>query len=149
MKDVAQQTRTFQTVNLIPEIVINGCLEEDDLWIEHRPGVRFRPVAFNVSQGGWTNILRMSPGTQMPRHYHTAPVHGFTLQGEWRYLERAWRAPYRFCRRCQPGTAAPVPDDSGGDRHVCRGVAGGRHHVGLKAGFLFKGGDEALGFLGR
>ncbi len=93
MKDVAATARSFSSVNLIDEIVINDCLEENEYWIEHRAGVRFRPVAFNVSQGGWTNILRMTPGTQMPRHYHTGPVHGFTLQGSWRYLEHDWTAP--------------------------------------------------------
>ncbi len=93
MKDVAEQPRMFNTVNMVDEVVINDCLEQNDFWIEHRPGVRFRPIAFNVSQGGWTNILRMAPGTQMPRHYHTSPVHGFTLQGEWRYLEHDWTAP--------------------------------------------------------
>jgi len=33
----------------------------------------------------------------------------------------------------------------GGDRHLGRGVAGGRHHVDLVAGLLLEGGDEGLG----
>ena len=113
MTDAATLARTFHSVNLVDEVVVNDCLKEDDFWIEHRPGVRFRPIAFNVSQGGWTNILRMAPGTSMPRHYHTAPVHGFTLQGEWHYLEHEWKAPKGTYILEPPGEAHTLVCDAG------------------------------------
>ncbi|MFK7943967.1 MAG: 2,4'-dihydroxyacetophenone dioxygenase family protein [Paracoccaceae bacterium] len=112
MKDVATQTQQFHSVNVMDELVANGCLEDDDMWISHREGVSFRPIAFNTSQGGWTNILRMAPGTQMPRHYHTAVVHGFTLQGEWRYLEHDWTAPKGTYIMEPPGEAHTLVCDA-------------------------------------
>ena len=47
---------------------------------------------FDVSNGGWSSMLRVDPGCSLATHYHTQPVNGYTLQGSWRYLEHDWVA---------------------------------------------------------
>ena len=49
---------------------------DERLWVPNGPGRWSRPLCLNVSQG----------------YCHPAPVHGFVLEGKWRYLERDWEA---------------------------------------------------------
>ena len=37
-------------------------------------------------------IFKGLPGAQLGVHYHTGTVRGFTLKGNWRYLEHDWIA---------------------------------------------------------
>lgn len=82
----------FRSLNLIPEIVVDSHPEDESVWVPIRPGVLLRPMMFDVSNGGWSSLLRVGPGESLACHYHTQPVHGFTLQGSWRYLEHNWVA---------------------------------------------------------
>jgi hypothetical protein len=49
-------------------------------------------VHVNVAQGTFTNIIKWEAGVVLPRHLHTGPVHAFTFEGRWRYLEYDWEA---------------------------------------------------------
>ena len=57
-----------------------------------RPGRWSRPLCFNVSQGYWVHLTKVTEAGVVSRHRHPAPVHGFVLEGRWRYLERDWVA---------------------------------------------------------
>lgn len=81
----------FSPVNLMREIVIDS--EGDSrLWIQLTADVRQRPLMFDCTNGAWSNLLSIRPGGRLECHYHTGPVHAFTLRGAWRYLEHDWIA---------------------------------------------------------
>lgn len=66
--------------------------EDDRLWVPSGPGRWSRPLCLNVSQGYWVHITKVTQAGIVSRHRHPAPVHGFVLEGRWRYLERDWVA---------------------------------------------------------
>jgi len=67
-------------------------LEDGPHWMPYAEGVWLQPACFNVTSGGLTVLLKGTPGAQLGVHYHTGPVRGFTMQGNWRYLEHDWVA---------------------------------------------------------
>jgi hypothetical protein len=67
-------------------------LEDDRRWVPYGETAWFQPCRFDVTTGGFTAILKALPGTVIPKHYHVSTVQGWTLQGEWRYLEHDWVA---------------------------------------------------------
>jgi 2,4'-dihydroxyacetophenone dioxygenase len=50
-------------------------------WIPAGPGLSFKPLAFRPDNAGWVQLLRLDPGTTIPRHRHTGEVHAFNLAG--------------------------------------------------------------------
>jgi 2,4'-dihydroxyacetophenone dioxygenase len=81
----------FSAVNLMSELVIpTGA--DDRYWMQLTEDVRQRPLLFDCTNGAWTNLLSIRPGGRLQCHYHTGPVHAFTLKGSWRYLEHDWVA---------------------------------------------------------
>ena len=72
--------------------ITNTNLEDEKLWIPYVPGVWFQACNFNLTSGGFTNILKITPGSRLPAHYHIGTVHAMTLRGRWRYLEHDWVA---------------------------------------------------------
>ena len=66
--------------------------QDERLWVPNGPGRWNRPLCFNVSQGYWVHLGKVTQGGIVSRHRHPAPVHGFVLEGRWRYLERDWIA---------------------------------------------------------
>ena len=66
--------------------------EDERLWIPSGPGRWSRPLCYNVSQGYWVHLTKVTQAGIVSRHRHPAPVHGFVLEGRWRYLERDWVA---------------------------------------------------------
>lgn len=62
-------------------------------WIPQSDRVCFKPVRFDLTTGSWINLLKVKPGGIVNRHRHTGgKVMAYTLQGQWRYLEREWVA---------------------------------------------------------
>lgn len=62
-------------------------------WIPQSDRVWFKPVRFDLTTGSWINLLKVKPGGAVNRHRHTGgKVMAYTLQGQWRYLERDWVA---------------------------------------------------------
>ena len=77
----------------VSEMVIPQVIPEDErVWVEHRDGVWTRPLCLNVSNGYWTELLRVRKSGVLHRHRHPNPVHGLVLKGRWHYLEHDWVA---------------------------------------------------------
>jgi len=74
------------------EIVEKAIPEDERVWVPQAPNVWFRPLMLNTLNGGWCNLLRVRKSGVLSRHLHPAPVHGFVLKGQWRYLEHDWIA---------------------------------------------------------
>ena len=66
--------------------------DDERLWVANGPGRWSRPLCLNVSQGYWVHITKVTKAGVVSRHRHPAPVHGFVIEGKWRYLERDWVA---------------------------------------------------------
>jgi 2,4'-dihydroxyacetophenone dioxygenase len=48
-------------------------------WIATGPGKAFRPLRFAAD--GWSELMRLEPGSAVPLHRHTGDVHAFNLSG--------------------------------------------------------------------
>ena len=67
-------------------------VNDDSRWIPYAEGVWVQPCCFNVTSGGFSVVLKGMPGAKLDVHYHVGTVHGYTMQGRWRYLEHDWIA---------------------------------------------------------
>jgi hypothetical protein len=77
-------------------------------WVPQGDRVWFKPLRFDLANGRWVNLLRITGGGKVNRHRHSGgQVLGFCLQGSWHYLEREWVA--------RPGTFVYEPP---GDIHT-------------------------------
>jgi 2,4'-dihydroxyacetophenone dioxygenase len=74
------------------QFITDTNLDDERLWIPYVPDVWFQACQFNVTTGGFTNILKVNPGAKLPVHYHVSPVWGYTIRGQWYYLEHDWLA---------------------------------------------------------
>jgi len=48
-------------------------------WIPTGPGKSFRPLRFEP--GGWSELMRLEPGSGAPLHRHSGEVHAYCLSG--------------------------------------------------------------------
>lgn len=77
-------------------------------WVPQGERVWFKPLRFDLANGRWVNLLRVTGGGKVNRHRHSGgQVLGFCLKGSWHYLEREWIA--------RPGTFVYEPP---GDIHT-------------------------------
>jgi 2,4'-dihydroxyacetophenone dioxygenase len=54
----------------------------DDLpWVQLAPGFSFKVLRAPSDDETWVELLRLEPGTVIPRHRHTGEVHAYTLAG--------------------------------------------------------------------
>lgn len=75
------------------EIFAEAVMPADEReWIPIKDGVWTRPLCFNVTEGYWTHLLRVTRSGVINRHRHASPVHGVVLRGSWFYLEHDWVA---------------------------------------------------------
>jgi hypothetical protein len=64
-------------------------LDTNDLgWVPATPGLSFKPLAFLPDNSGWVQLLRLEPGTVIPRHRHTGSVHALNLSGHRLLIDR-------------------------------------------------------------
>ena len=56
-------------------------------WIPLGPGEAFKPLRFLPNDRGRVLLLRLDPGTLVPRHRHLGEVHGYNLAGQRKLLE--------------------------------------------------------------
>jgi quercetin dioxygenase-like cupin family protein len=56
-------------------------------WIPLGPGESFKPLHFFPTDRGRILLLRLDPGTIVPRHRHEGEVHGFNLAGSRKLIE--------------------------------------------------------------
>jgi len=84
-------------------------IQADELpWVPQGDRVWFKPLRFDLANGRWVNLLKVTGEGKVNRHRHSGgQVLGFVVQGSWRYLERDWVA--------RPGTFVYEPP---GDIHT-------------------------------
>ena len=82
----------FMSPDLIHTGVLNGWLEDDQLWVPSTPTVSFKPLMLSASQGMYVNLLRVRQAGVLSRHRHSGAVHAIVLKGRWFYLEHDWVA---------------------------------------------------------
>ncbi|WP_346836576.1 2,4'-dihydroxyacetophenone dioxygenase family protein [Microbulbifer sp. SAOS-129_SWC] len=51
------------------------------------PGVHIYPCFLDPENGVWVLRVLFEPGTTLPKHFHTGPVHLYTMSGSWHYVE--------------------------------------------------------------
>ena len=56
-------------------------------WIPLGPGESFKPLRFFPNDRGRVLLLRLDPGTLVPRHRHLGEVHGYNLSGHRKLIE--------------------------------------------------------------
>lgn len=76
------------------QFITNTNFADERMWVPYGDNVWYQPCMFNVTSGGFANVLKVMPGAKLDPHYHVSTVYGFTLQGEWRYLEHDWVAKF-------------------------------------------------------
>lgn len=50
-------------------------------WMPEGPGKWSLPLQFLPEGAGWVELMRLAPGTLIPRHRHSGEVHAVNLQG--------------------------------------------------------------------
>ena len=78
-------------------------IQSDDMpWVPQGDRVWFKPLRFDLANGRWVNLLKVTGGGRVNRHRHSGgQVLGYCIQGSWHYLEREWVA--------RPGTFVYEP----------------------------------------
>ena len=76
----------------VSEIATPAIPQDERLWVPQAENVWFRPLLLNRVNGEWVNLLRVRKSGVLSRHRHPAPVHGYVIEGAWRYLEHDWVA---------------------------------------------------------
>jgi 2,4'-dihydroxyacetophenone dioxygenase len=66
-----------------PASVRTYSLDTNDVaWIPAGAGLSFKPLAYLAGNAGWVQLLRLEPGTVIPRHRHTGEVHAINVSGQ-------------------------------------------------------------------
>lgn len=67
-------------------------IQADELpWVPQGENVWFKPLRFDLANGRWVNLLKVTKQGKVNRHRHSGgQVLGFILSGSWHYLERDW-----------------------------------------------------------
>lgn len=67
---------------MIPDVTIEPAYPLDTQsqpWIPTGPGKSFRPLRF--TEDGWSELMRLEPGSVVALHRHTGDVHALNLSG--------------------------------------------------------------------
>jgi 2,4'-dihydroxyacetophenone dioxygenase len=56
-------------------------------WVPLAPGFSFKVLRAPSDDETWVELLRLEPGTVIPRHRHTGEVHAYTLAGHRELIE--------------------------------------------------------------
>lgn len=56
-------------------------------WVPIAPGFSFKLIRATSDDDVWVELLRLEPGTTIPRHRHTGEVHAYTLAGQRELLD--------------------------------------------------------------
>ena len=78
----------------LDEILADTNQSDERLWVRppHEPGVMWRPLMIDRASGSRVELLRVKRGGRLTKHLHPGAVHGFTIEGTWRYLEHDYVA---------------------------------------------------------
>jgi 2,4'-dihydroxyacetophenone dioxygenase len=67
--------------------------DDERFWVpDTAPDCWTRPLMFDLANGHHVELFRVRKGGVLGRHLHPTPVHGFVLNGSFRYLEHNWIA---------------------------------------------------------
>ena len=69
------------------------------------PGVDVQPLMLDTNRGIWVVRALFHPGVVLPTHYHTGPVHLWTLSGLWMYAEHPDQPQTAGCYLYEPGSS--------------------------------------------
>lgn len=74
--------------------VIHDAMGQSDtrVWVPLAEHVAVRPLQFNVTQGQYTHVMRVTKAGMIARHRHSGGVHAWVFKGRWLYLEHDWVA---------------------------------------------------------
>jgi quercetin dioxygenase-like cupin family protein len=102
-----QKVQGLQTI--LSMALPDQAIDSDKIpWVPQGERAWFKPLRFDLVNGRWINLLKVSGGGQVNRHRHSGgQVLGYVIEGSWRYLERTWVA--------RPGTLIYEPP---GDIHT-------------------------------
>lgn len=80
-----------------PDMVIHDAMalsagSDPRLWVPLAEHVAVRPLQFNVTQGQYTHVMRVTKAGMIARHRHSGGVHAWVFKGRWHYLEHDWVA---------------------------------------------------------
>ena len=102
-------TQNFALNTILEMGLPDHAVDADSIpWVPQGDRVWFKPLRFDLANGRWVNLLKITGGGKVNRHRHSGgQVLGFVLQGGWHYLEREWVA--------KPGTFVYEPP---GDIHT-------------------------------
>src|SRR5262245_61791664 len=56
-------------------------------WVPIAPGFSFKLIRATSDDDVWVELLRLEPGTIIPRHRHTGEVHAYTVAGRRELLD--------------------------------------------------------------
>lgn len=111
--------QTVQALQTILEMGLSDqAIQSDELpWVPQTDRVWFKPLRFDLTNGRWINILKVTGGGKVNRHRHSGgQVLGFVIQGSWHYLERDWVArPGTFIYEPPGDIHTLVVDEDAGD----------------------------------
>lgn len=61
-------------------------------WIPGEPGFWNKFMLFDLRHNSLVTLFKINPGKKLPPHYHSMPVVGYVLKGEFKYEEYEWTA---------------------------------------------------------
>ena len=76
-------------------------------WIPTGPGTSFRPLRFAAD--GWSELMRLEPGSAVAVHRHTGDVHAFKVAGTIEYLGDDGQVIESVIAESQRGVPGLVP----------------------------------------
>jgi quercetin dioxygenase-like cupin family protein len=122
------------------EIVHQTAAYDARHWVQEPefPNVTWLPLMFDLANGNHVEIMKVKRGGHLGRHLHATPVHGFVLQGSWRYVEKNWVA--------QPGGYMYEP---AGDKHtlVCDDPDGMATFFHIFGPIIYLNDDDSVAFI--
>ena len=83
-----------QPRHMRPDMVVHDAMGAADprVWVPLAEHVAVRPLQFNVTQGQYTHVMRVTKAGMIARHRHAGGVHAWVFKGRWHYLEHDWVA---------------------------------------------------------
>ena len=86
-----------QPQSMRPDMVIHDAMalsghSDPRVWVPLAEHVAVRPLQFNVTQGQYTHVMRVTKAGMIARHRHSGGVHAWVFKGRWHYLEHDWVA---------------------------------------------------------
>src|SRR4051794_21111437 len=76
-----------------PELFLPDTMSDDDrLFVPLSDTVFSRPLWISLAQNRWADVLMAKQPGLVNRHYHPHQIFGYTLSGQWSYLEHYWVA---------------------------------------------------------